>query len=73
MGRKEKEIKEWKGKPLFGDLNYKGKMFVNFCCSFNLFCSSFNFYNFSQDCVCNFSIRHFSALILNQKNIEICL
>jgi hypothetical protein len=43
-------------------------MFVNFSCSFNLSYSSFNFYNFFLDYICNFSTKFSSTFILEIKN-----
>jgi hypothetical protein len=66
--KKRHKLEKEKGGPLSGDLDYKGKMFTNLCCSLNLSYSSFNFCNFSLDCLCNFSTRLSLALILEAKN-----
>ncbi len=59
-----RKINRKKGGPLSGDLDCKGKMFVNFCCSLCLSCLSFNLCNFFLNSLCNFSTKIPFALIL---------
>ncbi len=59
-----RRINRRKGGPLSGNLDCKGKMFVNFCCYLCLSCFSFNFCNFFLNSLYNFSTTLSFALIL---------
>ncbi len=59
------------GGPLFGDLDYKGKILEIFYYSICLsYFSSLNFYGLSVDCVYNFSTKFSFVFILEIKNDE---